>query len=91
MSNIGKYNPANGAENPISYAKLNGSTEKIQAFAKWLYDFRPVLEKEFDELEAKQGLKPNEVFPIKMEALSAIYKASEPLYKWYVENAKRQA
>lgn len=91
MSNIGSYNSIGNAENPISYAKLNSNTERVQAFAKYLHDFLPVLEKEFDELESKQASKPNEVFPIKMEALSSIYKAAGPLYEWYVEKAKRQA
>lgn len=90
MSNIGNFNRMNTAENPISYAKLNGNVEKIQAFARHLHNFLPVLEAEFDELESRQNNNPNEIFPIKMEALSSIYKAAGPLYEWYVEKAKRQ-
>ena len=90
MSNIGNYNRMNTAENTISYAKLNGNTEKIQAFARHLHDFLPVLEAEFDELESRQNNNPNDIFPIKMQALADIYKAAEPLYEWYCEKAKRQ-
>jgi hypothetical protein len=50
-----------------------------------------VLEQEFDSLEALSKARPNEVFPIKMQALSDIYRAAEPLYEWYVQKAKRQA
>jgi hypothetical protein len=31
------------------------------------------------------------VFPIKMSALSEIYRAAGPLYEWYGEKAKVQA
>lgn len=90
MSNIGNYTAA-GSQAPVSYAKLSSNTQKIQSFAKYLHDFLPVLEAEFDDLEKRSKEHPNEVFPIKMSALSDIYKAAQPLYEWYVEKAKRQA
>ena len=49
------------------------------------------IEKEFDELESRQSISPNEIFPVKMEALAAIYQAAGPLYEWYCTRAKQQA
>lgn len=91
MSNIASYSTMSNANNPIGYAKLNSNTQKIQKFAEYLHDFLPVLEQEFNDLELKSQKHPNEVFPIKMAALSDIYKAAKPLYEWYVQKAKRQA
>ena len=86
MSNIGNYNA--NAGRPVQYVKTNDTTKKIQNFAKYLHDFLPVLQKEFDDLEARNEVKPNEIFPIKMQALSDIYNAAQPLYEWYVEKSK---
>lgn len=91
MSNIGNYNSITNVENDIRYAKVSNNTKRVQMFARYLHDFLPVLEQEFDSLEALSKARPNEVFPIKMQALSDIYKAAEPLYEWYVQKAKRQA
>lgn len=87
MSNIGNYSA--NAGKPVQYVKTNDTTKKIQNFAKYLHDFLPVLQAEFDSLESINAAKPNEVFPIKMQALSDIYNAAQPLYEWYVEKAKR--
>lgn len=87
MSNIGNYSA--NAGKPVQYVKTNDTTKKIQNFAKYLHDFLPVLQAEFDSLESINATKPNEVFPIKMQALSDIYNAAQPLYEWYVEKAKR--
>lgn len=87
MSNIGNYSA--NAGKPVQYVKTNNTTKKIQNFAKYLHDFLPVLQAEFDSLESINAAKPNEVFPIKMQALSDIYNAAQPLYEWYVEKAKR--
>ena len=86
MSNIGNYSA--NADKPVQYVKTNDTTKKIQNFAKYLHDFLPVLQAEFDSLESINGAKPNKVFPIKMQALSDIYNAAQPLYEWYVEKAK---
>ena len=91
MSNISNYSTTSNTNSSISHAKLNDNTLKIQQFAKHLHDFLPVLEKEFDELEAKSKTHPNDIFPIKMAALADIYNAAKPLYEWYVEKAKRTA
>ena len=66
------------------------NTEKVEKFAKYLHDFLPVLEMEFNELDRLSGKYQNEVFPIKMQALSAIYNAAQPLYEWYVEKKKER-
>lgn len=87
MSNIGNYSANSGK--PVQYVKTNDTAKKIQNFAKYLHDFLPVLQAEFDSLESINAAKPNEVFPIKMQALSDIYNAAQPLYEWYVEKAKR--
>lgn len=65
------------------------NTEKVEKFAKYLHDFLPVLEMEFNELDRLSERYKNEVFPIKMQALSAIYNAAQPLYEWYVEKKKK--
>lgn len=91
MSNIGNYSNAGNPVNPTGYAKLSDNTQKIEKFAAYLHEFLPVLEKEFDDLEKLSKTHTNEVFPIKMQALSDIYKAAAPLYEWYVEKKKKQA
>ena len=91
MSNIGNYNRMNTAENPLSYAKISSNTERVQAFVQQLHDFLPVITAEFDDLEDRQAKNPNEIFPIKMQALNDLYNAAQPLYEWYCEKAKRQA
>lgn len=91
MSNISNYSENTTVENPVSYAKIGDNTKKVQEFVKYLHEMMPVLQKEFDELEARYAIKPNDIFPIKMKALSAVWKAAGPLYEWYVEKAKKQA
>ena len=86
MSNIGNYSANTGK--PVDYTKVNSTTQKVKNFAKYLHDFLPVLQEEFDDLEKRQAIKANEVFPIKMQALSDIYNAAQPLYEWYCEKAK---
>lgn len=88
MSNIGNYSNAGKTVNPTSYVKFSSNTEKVESFAKYLHDFLPVLTQEFDELEKLSEKFSNKVFPIKMQALSAIYNAAGPLYEWYVEKKK---
>lgn len=90
MSNIGNYSNAGNTVNPTSYAKLSNTTEKIEKFAEYLHEFRPVLEKEFDDLEKLSASHSNAIFPIKMQALADIYKAAEPLYEWYVVKKKNR-
>lgn len=87
MSNIGNYTAVSNAA-PANYSNYN-SAQKVQCFAQYLHDFLPVLEAEFDALEERSKIHPNEVFPIKMAALSTIYKAAQPLYEWYIEKAKK--
>lgn len=89
MSNIGNYSNAGSPVNPTGYAKLGSNTEKVEKFAAYLYAFLPVLEKEFDDLEKLSKKHSNEVFPIKMQALSDIYRAAQPLYEWYCEKKKK--
>ena len=91
MSNIGNYNSTNNADNPISYAKTNDYTEKVRNFVKYLHEFLPVLEKEFDDLEIRAASKPCQAFDDKMSGLSAIYQAEKKLYEWYIVKQKRQA
>lgn len=91
MSNIANYNSASTTINPIGYAKISDNTQKIQKFVQYLHDFLPVIEKEFDDLESRNTKHPNEVFPIKMQALSDIYRAAQPLYEWYIQKAKKSA
>lgn len=82
MSNIGNH--IKSIEGPTG----SNNTERIQQFAKYLHNFLPCLEKEYDELEKRQSDKPNNVFPIKMKALAYIYEAAGPLYEWYCLKAK---
>ena len=49
------------------------------------------MEQEFNDLDKLSEKYKNEVFPIKMQALSDIYRAAEPLYEWYVEKKKGKA
>lgn len=89
MSNIGNYNSSNN--NPVSYAKKEGYTEKVEKFVQYLHDFKDILQQEFDDLEKKSETKPCKAFDEKMAGLSAIYQAEKDLYYWYVENKKRSA
>ena len=73
--------------NPVSYAKVDSNTERIVKFVKYLHDFLPCLEKEYNDLERLQARNPNEKFPIKMNNLAAIYQAEKPLYELYVVKA----
>ena len=90
MSNISNYGNTTPSQ-PVSYARLDSNTKKVQEFAKYLHNMLPVLEEEFDSLERLSKTHNNDVFPIKMSALSEIYRAAGPLYEWYVEKAKVQA
>ena len=91
MNNIKTYSNAGSPVNPTNYVKLGSNTEKVEKFAKYLHDFLPVLEQEFNDLDKLCEKYKNEVFPIKMQALSDIYRAAEPLYEWYVEKKKGKA
>lgn len=91
MSNIETYVNLENTDTTVNYSKINENTKRVQKFAQYLHDFLPILEEEFNDLENLQNKKPNRAFPIKMEALSNIYKAAKPLYEWYVEKAKRPA
>ncbi len=88
MSNIENYR-SNDA--PISYAKKEDYTSKVQSFIEYLHKFLPVLQQEFDDLEKKAQSKPCKAFDDKMKGLAAIYQAEKDLYYWYVVNRKRQA
>ena len=90
MSNIANYKSNNTAA-PISYAKRESYTEKVQKFIKYLHEFMPVITQEFDDLEQRSKTKPCKAFDDKMSGLAAIFQAEKDLYYWYVENAKRQA
>lgn len=85
---IENYNRSN---TPISYARKEDYTEKVQRFVENLHELLPVLQAEFDDLEKKSQTKPCKAFDDKMAGLSAIYQAEKDLYYWYVENRKRQA
>jgi hypothetical protein len=82
---IANHNVENS--NPVSYAKVDSNTEKIIEFVKYLHEFLPCLEKEYNDLERLQARNPNEKFPIKMNNLAAIYQAEKPLYDLYVTKA----
>jgi hypothetical protein len=82
---IANHNVENS--NPVSYAKVDSNTEKIIKFVKYLHEFLPCLEKEYNDLERLQARNPNEKFPIKMNNLAAIYQAEKPLYDLYVTKA----
>ena len=73
-----------GNSKPVSYVKVGSNTEKIVEFVKYLHEFLPCLEKEYNDLETLQAKNPNEKFPIKMDNLAAIYQAEKPLYDLYV-------
>lgn len=88
MSNIASYQNKNPHSTVAYDDKLEDSTEKVRKFAKWLYEFRPILDKEFRSLEVLSKKSKNTVFPIKMGALSAIYNAAEPLYEWYCKRPR---
>ncbi len=88
MRNIEKYNTEDLA--PISYAKKENYTERIEKFVQYLHDFKPIIEQEFDNLLKKSETKPCKAFDDKLKNLSAIYKAEKDLYYWYIENKKRQ-
>lgn len=79
---IATHNAVNN--NPVSHAKVGSNTERIVKFIKYLHDFLPCLEQEYNDLEALQARNPNEKFPIKMDNLAAIYQAEKPLYDLYV-------
>lgn len=66
-----------------------GTTEKIQNLVNQLHNALPTIEAEFTDLENRQNVTPNNIFPIKMQALSDIYNATNILYEWYIEKAKR--
>lgn len=76
-----------GNTSSVSHAKVGSNTERIVKFIKYLHDFLPCLEKEYNELEALQAKNPNEKFPVKMDCLAAIYQAEKPLYDLYVTKA----
>ena len=76
-----------GNTSSVSCAKVGSNTERIVKFIKYLHDFLPCLEQEFNDLEALQAMNPNNKFPIKMNNLAAIYQAEKPLYDLYVTKA----
>lgn len=82
-------NHQSGGSSPVSYAKVGSNTEKVEKFIKYLHDFLPCLEQEYNDLERLQARNPNDKFPIKMDNLAAIYQAEKPLYELYVEKNKR--
>ena len=88
MSGIKDFQKTNPYSTTAYNDKLEDSTEKVRKFAKWLYDFRPIIDKEFRTLEVLSKKSQNTVFPIKMGALSAIYNAAEPLYEWYCKRLR---
>ena len=88
MSNIADYKSNNPHSTAAFDDKLEDTTEKVRKFAKWLYEFRPILDKEFRSLEVLSKKSKNTVFPIKMGALSDIYRAAEPLYEWYCKRPR---
>ena len=91
MSSIENYPNKYMSQNSISYAKKASYTEKIEAFAKHLHEFKGVIKQEFEDLEKRSETKACKAFDEKMASLSAIYQAEKDLYYWYVENKKRQA
>lgn len=89
MNKIETYSQQPAVEKKANYTKMSENAIKVKKFAEYLYNFREVLREEFEELDSLNERKPNDVFPIKMRALSDIYQASEPLYEWYVAKAKK--
>lgn len=73
---------------PYSNTNTYSTTERIQKFVKYLHDFMPVIKEEFEDLERRNKDNPNQIFPIKMNALHDIYMAAGPLYKWYIEKRR---
>lgn len=61
-----------GNTSSVSHAKVGSNTERIVKFIKYLHDFLPCLEKEYNELEALQAKNPNEKFPCQ-DGLSCSY------------------
>lgn len=76
-----------GNNNPVSYARVGSNTERIVKFVKYLHEFLPCLEEEYNNLEALQAKNPNAKFPVKMDNLAAIYQAEKALYDLYVIKA----
>lgn len=76
-----------GNNNPVNYASVGSNTERIVKFVKYLHEFLPCLEEEYNNLEALQAKNPNAKFPIKMDNLAAIYQAEKALYDLYVTKA----
>lgn len=78
-------------DKPVLNKKDNGQEverrELLVQFAKYLHELKPVLKEEYAMLERINNIKPNKIFPLKMEALGDIYHASDVLYKWYITNA----
>lgn len=89
MSNIENHQ-SSAIGNHFTHAQFDNNTTKIQKLVQYLYDMRPALEKEYDDLASLQASRPNEIFPIKMEALATVYKAIEPLYMWYIDKVKNR-
>lgn len=90
MSNIFNYKTNSESQKPFdARPKTENPSVQIAKFAQYLHSFVPVLVKEFNTLEKLNNNNPNNVFPIKMKALAEIAQASEPLYKWYVERARK--
>lgn len=87
MSNIG--NPAPSSPNKGGLAGIY-TTERVRELIKKLHDAMPLLEKEYDDLERRNNEKHNNIFSIKMDALSSVYNASKVLYEWYIERYNRQ-
>ena len=59
MNDIKTYS---GSANGSAFVKIN-NTEKVEKFAKYLHEFLPVLEQEFNELDKLSERYKNEVFP----------------------------
>lgn len=83
---IRDYNKSNANS---TFTGSIGTTEKIQNLVNQLHNALPIIEAEFTDLENRQNTAPNNIFPIKMQALSDIYNATNILYEWYIEKAKR--
>ena len=86
---IRDYNKNNAGDTLTNSVRLSSTTEKIQNLVNQLHDALPIIEAEFTDLENRQNVTPNNIFPIKMAALSDIYNATNILYEWYIEKAKR--
>lgn len=79
-------------QTPNTTSKINRDIEsdarKLQVFIQELHDFVPAIEKEIVSLHINNMNKPNDIFPLKMDALALLCAAADPLYKWYVEKSK---